>query len=239
MDTLAHKIVARFLSTADNGDHDFDDDDVDMVTARFDMLREHYLPPEAREEKPLHPEGTDLEIYVWDGEIKDPRNPEGKGLKRFYAAAFAGKSQKPLWHIQFRTQSNRIEEIRKTIEARKQVLESKRQRQEEKNNFVHGLKPGDIMVCSWGYDQTNIDYYQVTEVRGKNVVLREISKKVVGDSGGSSERVMPVPDSFIGEPLLKRPSGSSGKPYVRVTSYSSAHLWDGKPDHQTGPYSGH
>jgi uracil-DNA glycosylase len=192
--------------------------------------REHYLPPEALSEKPLYPEGTDLEIWTWDG----TRNTNQGEKKVFYGAAFAGKSNKPLWHYAFATQSNRIEEIRKTIEIRKQYIDRKKEQQQERSDFVHGLKPGDIMVCSWGYDQTNIDFYQIVEVRGKNVVIREIASKIVGHEGAPQEEVMPVPNHFVGEPMVKRPGGSSGRPSVKVHSFASAHLWDGKPEHQTG-----
>lgn len=33
---------------------------------------------------------------------------------------------------------------------------------------------GDIYRCSWGYDQTNVDYYQVTRVTDKSVWIREV-----------------------------------------------------------------
>lgn len=219
MDTLALRVASRFKEALG-----------------FTMEREHYLPPEVRSEKPLVPEGADLEIWTWDGSHQTPRGGE---VPVFYGIAFAGKANKPLWNYIFRTDANRAEEIRKTIEVRKQFLDSKQKRQEEKANFVHGLKPGDIMVCSWGYDQTNIDFYQITEVRGKSVVIREIASKIVGGQGSPSERVMPVPDHFVGEPMLKRPSGSAGHPTVKVTSFSSAHPWDGQPEHQTGAAYGH
>lgn len=222
MESLAQRVASRFVR--------------EIEAARFEMQREHYLPPEARTEKPLIPEGTDLEIWTWDGKRKVPGGGEAPV---FYGAAFAGKANKPLWHYAFRSQSNRIEEIRKTIEIRKQYLETKKKQQEEKNNFVHGLKVGDIMVCSWGYEQTNIDFYQVTEVRGKNVIIREIASKIVEGQGSPTERVTAVPNHFIGEPMTKRPGGTTGHPSVKVHSFASAHLWDGKPEYQTGAAFGH
>ena len=35
---------------------------------------------------------------------------------------------------------------------------------------------GDIYVCSWGYDQTNIDYYKVVNVKNKTVNLVSIGQ---------------------------------------------------------------
>ena len=233
MDTLAQRIAARFAYHDVESSEDDQDLARDVTAFGFTMEREHYLPPEARSEKPLVPEGTDLEIYTWDG--AGPR-----GEKRFYGAAFAGKGNKPLWHYAFRTQGNRIQEIRKTIEDRQQRLKRKQDELQAKRDFVHGIKVGDIFYASWGYDQTNVDFYQIIEVKGKVVILREIGKKVVDeDSHGSSERVVAEPDHFVGPPILKRPTGTTGAPSIKVTSSSWAHPWDGKSLHQTGPYAGH
>ena len=236
MDTLVQRVAARYAAQVTVADSD--DDSVDqmvVVAARFEMQREHYLPPEARAEKPLIPEGTDLEIWTWDGTRKTSQGEKPV----FYGAAFAGKANKPLWHYAFGTQSNRIEEIRKTIEARKQVIDRKKKEQEEKRNFVHGLKVGDILYSSWGYDQTNVDFYQIKEVRGKNVIIQEIGKTVVEGEGSPSERVTADPAHVTGAPMLKRPQGSGKHVYVKVHSSANAYPWDGKPLHQTGWGYGH
>jgi hypothetical protein len=221
MSTLALRVASRFVHQVTSGDV--------LAWGGFTMQREHYLPPEVRDKPPLIPEGTDLAIWTWDGERKGPQGSRPV----FYGIAFAAKANKPLWNYAFGTESNRNEEIRKTIEIRKHIIERKTKELEEKKTFVHGLKPGDIMVCSWGYDQTNID------VKGKNVVIREIASKLVGAGGGPSEEVVPSPNHFIGEPMLKRPGGTTGHPSVKVHSFASAHLWDGKPEHQTGAGYGH
>jgi len=54
------------------------------------------------------------------------------------------------------------------------------------------VKVGDIFYTSWGYDQTNVDYYGVIEVSksGKTVKLREVTAKVV-QSDAYNERVAP------------------------------------------------
>lgn len=228
--TVAERIAGRFqlqlaaLAALDEGL------DVDMFTVLayggFTMQREHYLPPEAKDQKPLEPEGTDLQIWTWEGDVR--------GAKRPYGIAFAGKANKPLWHYAFGSEGSRSEEIKKTIEHRKQYLESKAKQKEDKANFQHGLEPGAILVCSWGYDQTQADFYQVTDVKGKNVVIRELAKKRVGDSS-----VTAIPNQFDGPPMTKRPGGSAGHPSVRVNSFSSAHLWDGKPEYETPAGMGH
>lgn len=40
------------------------------------------------------------------------------------------------------------------------------------------MKQGDIFVRSWGYDQTNVDFYEVVKVAAKTVTLIPIERKV-------------------------------------------------------------
>jgi hypothetical protein len=52
-------------------------------------------------------------------------------------------------------------------------------------------QPGDIYVNSWGYDQTNIDYYQVVKRTPGTVTIRKIGVELI------DRRVFPVRDKFI------------------------------------------
>lgn len=60
--------------------------------------------------------------------------------------------------------------------------------------------PGAIFEYSWGYDQTNIDYFQVVRRSGSTVWVRPIGKKSVGGEGFMCDNVMPVKDAFVPEP---------------------------------------
>lgn len=99
---------------------------------------------------------------------------------------------------------------------------------------------GDFLVSSWGYDQTNVDFYEVVAKTKKMVAIREVEKKYVGPRDAPSVKVMPVPGRYTGPALKKKPkAGWRGGVTVRINSYSSAHLWDGKPQYQTGWGYGH
>jgi len=99
---------------------------------------------------------------------------------------------------------------------------------------------GDILVSSWGYDQTNIDFYEVVAKTAKMIAIREVEKKFVGPRGGPSEKVMPVPGRYTGRVLKKKPRAAwNGGVSVKINSFASAYSWDGKPKHQTGWAYGH
>ena len=64
--------------------------------------------------------------------------------------------------------------------------------------FQMPYKEGDILHHSWGYDQTNCDFYQVVEVKKASVVLRKIGAKTVpGSEGFMCESLIPEKDAFI------------------------------------------
>ena len=86
----------------------------------------------------------------------------------------------------------------------------------------HKLQPGDVLRCSWGYDQTNIDYYEVTRLIGRRMVeIRKIGAQSV-DCGNMTGECVPRPGHYIGEPLRKAVSDYDGQS-VRIAIYASAH----------------
>lgn len=86
------------------------------------------------------------------------------------------------------------------------------------------VEAGDVFICEWGYDQTNVDFYQVVSVTpsGKSVRVRPVAAAEVGSSVGSI-RVTPLRDRFIGEQFTRRIHHSDDwHPYFGVASYSTA-----------------
>ena len=58
---------------------------------------------------------------------------------------------------------------------------------------------GDIFCYSWGYDQTNVDFFQVTVKKGNvSVVVRQIHSETVEETSWASENCRAVIGAFIG-----------------------------------------
>jgi len=92
------------------------------------------------------------------------------------------------------------------VEAYK--AERKAKRAAERAAAKENVKEGDIFVSSWGWEQTNVDAYQVVAKKGATVTLREIALcSIEGSEGFMSDRVKPVKDAFIGEEFKKRITG--------------------------------
>ena len=101
----------------------------------------------------------------------------------------------------------------------------------------HSLKVGNILVASWGYDQTNIDFFEVLAVLPKSVKLVMINKRSVDDNG-PTVRVIPIPGCphpHYRDVVTRRVIHGR----VAYDSCRSAALWDGLPENETGWGYGH
>lgn len=187
------------------------------------MERRHYIPAGVETEL-IEPPNTDIEVRVYESNGK------------IYGIAWAGTGNKPVWHYRFPSRERLDQAVAKLIFDRKSRKEMMDKRMQERREYKHDLKVGDILYSSWGYDQTNISWYQVTAVGEKSVKIREIDGKIVAGGSEGSESVVASPGHFTGPDMVKivRPGNS-----VRLTSYSSAYPWDGKPKYQTALGWGH
>ncbi len=64
--------------------------------------------------------------------------------------------------------------------------------------FRESLRVGDILYSSWGWEQTNIDFYQVIAIRGSAVDLRQLDQRTTED-GYMCGTTVPLPDVFKGK----------------------------------------
>jgi len=116
---------------------------------------------------------------------------------------FHGKKKNPTWLYKFKSMERALvyvdEEIKKQFDrnTRKESLKLEKAKLAIKNRA--NVKVGDIFHTSWGYDQTNVGFFQVIEKPTQaRVLVRPISMQLE-DDGYMSARVKPVKDSFIGE----------------------------------------
>jgi len=188
---------------------------------RMNFPRSFYIPKNAPNLKQIDV-GKDVGLEFWTYE-------DARG--KLYGLAFGGKANKPLWHYSFRNQSDLDKRVQDTIEIRKSHVEHVEQRRQERSQYKHTLKEGDILYSTWGYDQTNVDFYQVVGVGERSVKIREIESRSVDDS-----HVMPAPNRFKGPPMMKI-VGPSGR--VKVRSFSWAGKWAGEKVYETPFGYGH
>ena len=79
---------------------------------------------------------------------------------------------------------------------------------------------GDIFEDNWGYDQTNIDYYEVVAVsKTGRVKLHRIRKRYLGDRTAPNVKVSPIPGDFLEN------AETTGYRKVEELTIGSGKLW--------------
>ena len=112
------------------------------------------------------------------------------------AIAYCGNSSKPTWHYRFRSEAQRQDKIDTFFNGVAQHEDFKLARKVERTSFRHTLKVGDVLDCSWGYDQTNVDFYQVVATTEKTVTFREICQDRTRDGRFDSGTCSPIKDAW-------------------------------------------
>lgn len=119
---------------------------------------------------------------------------------------------KPIFNFRFSSIERMHEWLNKDLSRRLEIKASEEARKEARKNAlkINPFQVGDLMYDSWGYDQTNIDFYQVLEIKNKSVVLQPINGKMIPSEGYSSMAglIAPIKNSFYGEPIRKNVSAS-------------------------------
>lgn len=103
-------------------------------------------------------------------------------------------------------------------------VESVKKQVEKKRNIQMKFKEGDVLVSIWGYEQSNVDFYQVTSVSSKTVRFRKIAGKRTGYENELSGKCVPVPGCFISDDEMTR-RAINGE-FVRINSFASASILD-------------
>jgi len=158
------------------------------------------------------------------------------GQTRYTMRAWYGRSLKTTHNYVYKLQENRDQGVAEIVrqaredatrrQAKQAALESARA------SFVNPYNVGHVFSNSWGYDQTNIDYYEVVATTDWTVTLRAIAQNARED-GFMRGTCQPVRGKYVGKEITKRIQlMDDGKPYVPC-KHGWMSDWDGKADHWT------
>ncbi|PNR90632.1 hypothetical protein LA05_02040 [Xanthomonas oryzae pv. oryzae] len=112
-------------------------------------------------------------------------------------------------------------------ERRQRVADAHAERRAEAKR-PHTLEVGAVLVSSYGYEQTNVDFYEVVAVQNRTVTLRELVQERQ-DTGHMSGTTTPVPGQYTTAEPIRRRVGVSNT--VKIDSSRRATPWDGRPQH--------
>ncbi len=92
------------------------------------------------------------------------------------------------------------------------------------------IEPGAILYSSWGYDQTNVDFYMVTRTTASScwtVPMSQVEElgEGYGPMAGHTTPLEPLPCRTPRRHKIIRCTSSES---ISLTSFCGAYLWDGK-----------
>jgi hypothetical protein len=144
----------------------------------------------------------------------------------FFALGYIGHKQNPSFNFRFRTEEHRAQYIARWVTETLAITTRKRERAEEKRNAVHTLKVGDVLYGTWGWEQTNVEYFEVVGiVSDKTIEIKSIAHSTT-TTGFDCGDTIPIQGRFTSPVMRCRAIGnriSSGKGRL-----CGAGLWDGK-----------
>ncbi len=151
------------------------------------------------------------------------------------AIGFRGTAMRPTFHYSYRNEETRRSAVEQFFAGVRNSNEHKAIRRAAKNNAPNTLKVGDILHTSWGYDQTNVDFYAVTRVSGKRVYVRPIAADYE-ETGFMSGRTWPeMPIRFTGEETWHVAQTYDGATCLTIDGHHAS-LSTGR-DHYTSSYA--
>lgn len=125
---------------------------------------------------------------------------------------FANKAKNPAFRYLFKTLQDLTAFVQNWANNVLKIVQRKQERQAQKNlekqqmkNAQDVLNVGDVFRSVWGYEQTNVDYYQVIGFKGqKTVLLRKIRSTNIEFTHYEQGLCVPDVDNFANDEILEK-----------------------------------
>lgn len=178
-------------------------------------------------------------------EIYFDEKPQTEILSTLKAEGFRWHSVKKCWYNKISDKVlSIVDALSNGLEIQTAPKENTTKKQRQAVN-KYGVKVGDIFYMSWGYEQTNLDFFVVVELVGsQSVRIKECVLKTTEESMYSHgmardvafdtskfeilERSLFCKDDQKGKGMLKRVCQMGDSVYLNMTSYANAYPYKGK-----------
>jgi hypothetical protein len=171
--------------------------------------------------------GTNFNLYIHDNNLT---------IKGYY-----GKALKPSFFYRYKTKEELDLAITRHADRLNKIYESSVERKVKKKEANSAIKAadhfsiGEILVNTWGYEQTNIEFYQVTKISAKRITVAEL-KKTYTETGFMCGHAIPNKDSFVENGDTYNLTVKENGAQVRLSSpksFYSFSKWDGRPEYES------
>lgn len=158
---------------------------------------------------------------------------------------YTAKQQRTIDYLKKLGDKTRLAEYKARLAKREADKKARREAKKQGAlDAMKNIKIGDIFSASWGYDQTNVDFFQVVEIVGKcSVRIRQVHPEIVKDEACGpmcADRTYKFPtDGTLLPPCrgvfikdtqrgdvkrVQTPSyGNKDQPYIKLSSFAWAY----------------
>lgn len=140
-----------------------------------------------------------------------------------WAMYFKGKSSKPVhnWLVKPEQFQKSVDKFFNAVQSSTAAKVERRASIAASQMQAHaGIAVGTVLVQTWGYDQTNVDFYQVVAVLPKTLRVRPIGKNYRESPGlFMAGYATPCPGHYAGAAATIKPN--------------KYRVWDGKPVYES------
>jgi hypothetical protein len=167
-----------------------------------------------------------------------------RGEEKPMIKVYKGKSTKPIGYYYYPS-NEKLEESLKGYKSRADARETWKEEKKAEKSFIPMSKVGDVFCDSWGYDQTNIDYYEIIERPTTHyAIVKRIESRIIETNSCGDYVVSPskgcYSERYPKEIRVKLKKGYNGDESFRVNSFSNASACDeNERNYETGSYNGH
>lgn len=123
--------------------------------------------------------------YTWVKQITPAEAPDGTEIyfdaNSPIALCFTGKSGKASLYCRYSNSAHRAHEVTKWYQAILAAAAEKAAFAKAKAEAVCPFTVGQILYGTWGYEQTNVEFYKIKAVQGKRLTLVKMSENVISD----------------------------------------------------------
>ncbi len=162
---------------------------------------------------------------------------DGVNGVRYGVIAYGGKRTHADFHYTYKTIGAANDKIESWFEGLRQHVELIKKYRAQRYE-AHDFQIGDVVTNSWGYDQTNVDFYRVARTSAHFVWLQPIAGTLREDDGVGPMSGYCRPDADVSdadaskwgfrdlaEPVEKH---AASKGHVSM-KYGCGSKWDGRP----------
>lgn len=139
------------------------------------------------------------------------------------AVCYYGKQSKPDAQYSFKDESKRAQWLTGWFAGVQRIESARSERKAQRSEELRKpceLTVGDVLTGSWGYDQTNVEWFEVVAVRGRTVDIRELASESI-DTAFMQGKSVPLPGQYLNEKIETRRCMPGG----RVKLHTSCNLY--------------